>query len=164
MTDEKKQEFTLRISQANQSQLVVILYELFFYYTDEAENAYANGELSVFCKELQKAHDCLGELISSLNVNAEASQIQELAQSILQVYFFVSARIGAALGSRKKEPLEDAVRLMKKLYETYKADAANDTSAPVMGHAQTVYAGLTYGKNNLNVSCEDGSGSRGFYV
>ncbi len=158
MTDEKKQEFTLRISQANQSQLVVILYELFFYYIEEAELAQENKDKEGFTKGLARAHDCLNELIVSLHME------QELAKHILQIYFFVSAKIGTAMGSRKIKELDDAKRLMKKLYEAYKTDAVHDTSAPVMGCAQTVYAGLTYGKNNLTVSREDGSPNRGFYV
>lgn len=158
MTDEKKQEFTLRISQANKSQLVVILYELFFYYIEEAEEAHAKEDRQGFKTGLFRAQDCLKELIASLNME------QELAQAILKVYFFVSGRIGAACGSGKKEPLSDGVRVMKSLYETYKADAANDDSPPVMNHSQTVYAGLTYGKNTLTENLEDGSGSRGFYV
>lgn len=158
MTDAKKQEFTLRISQANKSQLVVILYELFFFYIEEAEASFAEGNITDYVSELGKAHDCLNELIGSLNPE------QELANTILQFYFYVSARIGAAIGSRKTEPLKDAKRLMYRHYEIYKTDAANDTSAPVMGHAQTVYAGLTYGKGDLTISREDGSGNRGFYA
>lgn len=158
MTDEKKQEFTLRISQANKSQLVVILYELFFYYIDEAQEAWEKEDKKGFSKGLWRAQDCLEELIASLNME------QELAQAILKVYFFVSGRIGAACGSGKKEPLSDGVRLMRSLYETYKADTAGDDSPPVMNHSQTVYAGLTYGKNTLTESLEDGSGNRGFYV
>lgn len=158
MTDEKKQEFTLRISQANQSQLVIILYELFFFYIEEAETAYAASDKAGFAKELQKAHDCLNELIASLNPE------QELAQTLLKFYFYVSARIGSAIGSRKTEPLKDPKRLMLRHYEIYKKDAAYDTSSPIMDRAQTVYAGLTYGKKDLIVNREDGSTSRGFYA
>ena len=163
MTDEKKQEFTLRISQANQSQLIVILYELFFFYIEEAER-YSGKNSVAFGKELGKAHDCLGELIASLHTDHENEQVRKLAGAILKVYFFVSARLGAAMGSGKKEPLADAVIQMRRLYEIYKKDAKNDTTGPVMGHTQTVYAGLTYGKSNLNVSCEDGGAGRGFYA
>ena len=158
MTDAKKQEFTLRISQANKSQLVVILYELFFFYIEEAEASFEEGNVTDYASELGKAHDCLNELIASLNME------QELAQSLLKFYFYVSARIGAAIGSRDPEILKDPKRLMMRHYEIYKADAVNDTSAPVMGHAQTVYAGLTYGKSDLNVNREDGSANRGFYA
>lgn len=158
MTDQKKQEFTLRISQANQSQLVVILYELFFYYVEQAETSFTEGDMSGYVNGLNRAHDCLNELIASLRYE------QELAQTLLKFYFYVSARIGAAIGSRKTELLKDPKRLMMRHYEIYKRDAQNDTSGPVMGHAQTVYAGLTYGKNDLIVNREDGNGSRGFYA
>lgn len=158
MTDAKKQEFTLRISQANKSQLVVILYELFFFYIEEAEASYAEGNLTDYKGELEKAHDCLNELIGSLNPE------QELSQTLLKFYFYVSARIGAAIGSRNPEPLKAPKRLMLRHYEIYKADAVNDTSEPVMDRAQTVYAGLTYGKKDLIVNREDGAGSRGFYA
>ena len=159
MTKEKKQEFTLRIAQANQSQLVVILYELFFYYIEEAEQALQNAnsreEEALFRLNLKRANDCLSELMGSLHME------QDLAKSIYSVYIFVSKRIGLANGSRQAEPLSDAVRLMKSLYETYKEDAKNDHSPAIMDRTQTVYAGLTYGKNSLTENREDG-GSRGF--
>ena len=39
MTDEKKQQYTLKISQASRTQLVVILYEMTLDYLKEAEDA-----------------------------------------------------------------------------------------------------------------------------
>ena len=39
MTDDLKQAFTLRISQANKSQMVVILYEMLLAYVQDAEVA-----------------------------------------------------------------------------------------------------------------------------
>lgn len=156
MTDEKKQEFTRRISQANKSELVVILYEIFFYYIEEAKAKEAEKEN--FHKIIGYAQDVLNELIASLNME------QELAKSILQVYLFVSGSLGLARGKGKAQPLLDADRLMKKLYETYKEDAKNDTSGPVMGNSQTVYAGLTYGKNDLNESYQTQDINRGFFA
>lgn len=158
MTDEKKQEFTRRITQANKSELVVILYDIFFYYIDEARAVYQVNDKGAFRKQLGYAHDVLNELIASLQMETE------LAQAIFQVYLFVSGRIGEAKGKAKPEPLEDAVRLMKKLYEAYKADAKNDISDPVMGNAQTVYAGLTYGKTDLTESFQTADPNRGFFA
>ena len=37
MTNELKKEYTLRISQANKTQLIVILYEMMLIYVDEAK-------------------------------------------------------------------------------------------------------------------------------
>ena len=39
MTDEKKQQFLLRISQANKTEMIVILYEMFLIYLKDAEEA-----------------------------------------------------------------------------------------------------------------------------
>lgn len=158
MTDEKKQEFTRRITQANKSELVVILYDIFFYYVDEAKNVYEKGDKIAFRQQLGYAHDTLNELIASLNMETE------LAQAIFQVYLFVSGKLGEAKGMAKPEPLEDPVRLMIKLYETYKADVKNDTSEAVMGNAQTVYAGLTYGKTDLTESFQTADPNRGFFA
>ena len=41
--------------------------------------------------------------------------------------------------------------------------AAKDTSEPLMHNTEQVYAGITYGKNNLNESFQS-EASRGFFV
>lgn len=158
MTDEKKQEFTRRITQANQSELVVILYDIFFYYMEEAKAKYAQMDKAAFRRQVDYAQDTLNELIASLHME------QELAKVILQVYLFVSGRLGLARGKANPQPLEDAVRLMKKLYETYKSDAVHDVSGPVMKNAQTVVAGMTYGRADVTESCPAADYNRGFLV
>ena len=155
MTDEKKKEYTRRISQANKSGLVVILYELFFEYTNEAEQLFSQNDKKGFSKAIFRAHDCLNELIASLNME------MELAGNLLQIYMFISGQLGYANGKKDAAPLKDVNRLMKKLYETYKKDSENDTSLPVMQSAQVVYAGLTYGKDDINESYMK-DGNRGF--
>ena len=40
MTKELKQEYTLRITQANKTQLITILYEMLLVYVDDARTAY----------------------------------------------------------------------------------------------------------------------------
>ena len=44
MTKEMKQNYTLRISQANKSELVVIVYEMLLTYIEDAKAAHANGD------------------------------------------------------------------------------------------------------------------------
>lgn len=44
MTRELKQEYTLRITQANKTQLITILYEMALLYVDEAKAALAAGD------------------------------------------------------------------------------------------------------------------------
>ena len=46
----------------------------------------------------------------------------------------------------------------------YAQIASQDKSAPVMGHTQSVVAGLTYGRHSLNESLTEESPRRGFCV
>ena len=158
MTSEKKQEYTLRITSANSTALVVILYEMFFDFADEALCAVKEGRREEANLSFDKAQEALLQLIGSLNME------QDPAPAIYQVYMYVSAMMGKARGSMKAEPMEAPLRFMRSLYETYKKDSASDTSGPVMDNSQKVYAGLTYGKGTLSESMDEGSGSRGFFV
>ena len=44
MTQERKQEFTRRITQANKTQMITILYEMVLDYIEEARDAISVGE------------------------------------------------------------------------------------------------------------------------
>ncbi len=158
MTDEKKQEYTRRITQANASKLVVILYELFFDFSDEALEALAKKDIPTFSMQLDKAQEALNQLIGSLQ------EENDLADSIYRVYLYVSARMGLIRANHDPELLTDPLRLMKSLFETYSKDSENDTSGPVMDNSQKVYAGLTYGKEALTESMDEGAGNRGFFA
>ena len=50
MTSELKQQFTLKISQANKTRLVVILYEMMLVYIEEARQANEAGDQESFRK------------------------------------------------------------------------------------------------------------------
>jgi len=158
MTNEKKQEFTLRITQANKSQLIVLLYEIFLQYMEDAKDALADGQKDAFHRSMEKSIDCLRKLTDSVQ------EKNELGRTVLGLYLYVSRQLGIALGSKKAEPLFEAEKVMRRLYEIYKEDAVNDTSDPVMQKSQQIYAGLTYGREDLTVSSQDGSSSRGFYA
>ena len=54
MTNELKKEYTLRISQANKTQLVVILYEMLLIYVDEAKKQILAGEEKKAQEQLQE--------------------------------------------------------------------------------------------------------------
>lgn len=46
MTSEEKRQFTARISQANKSELVVILFEMFDYCIEQAEDGFKTEEFT----------------------------------------------------------------------------------------------------------------------
>ena len=55
MTKEMKQNYTLRISQANKSELVVIVYEMLLTYIEDAKAAHANGDTEGFAVSIRRA-------------------------------------------------------------------------------------------------------------
>lgn len=158
MTNEKKQAYTLRISQANKSELVVILYEMFLDYAKEAEESLEAGDKLALKISLNKARGCVNELMESLHLE------YEVAQNLLQLYLYVYRELLKCEMRKDSVHIENALKVMIPLKETYATISAADDSEAVMSNAQTVVAGLTYGRNDVNESMADQGASRGFYV
>ncbi len=155
MTDEAKKDFTLRITQANKSGLVVILYEMYLAYLDDAVQA--ADDRQAYKEGLRKARGCLNELINSLDFH------YDLARRLFQLYIYIGREMALAEAKGNAEPLADCRKIIDRLLEAYREASRSDTSGPVMENTQTVYAGLTYGKGELteNLSHE---GNRGFLI
>lgn len=158
MTRELKQEFTLRISQANKTQLITILYEMVLLYIDEAKEALDAENRMEYKSVIRKIRGCINELTGSLNFE------YELAQNLLQLYLYVNRELVKASSHYDKENLEHIRKVIEQLHAAYKEIEVQDTSGPVMGNTQTVYAGLTYGRNTLTENISDSSSNRGFCV
>lgn len=158
MTRELKQEFTLRITQANKTQLITILYEMALLYVEEAEEALDTGDKAAFKSAIRKIRGCMNELTSSLHLE------YELAQNLLQLYLYVNRELVKASSHFERENLEHVRLVIGKLQESYRQIESQDISGPVMGNAQTVYAGLTYGRNTLTENITDPGRNRGFCV
>ncbi|MBD5480551.1 MAG: flagellar protein FliS [Lachnospiraceae bacterium] len=156
MTRERKQQFTLRITQANKTELIVILYEIVLGYMEDAEVALEAGNITEFREALRKVRSCFGELIASLNLD------YELAARLLSLYLYCNRELIKADARKEKEPLMHIRSVVSKLLEAYRELAGQDTSGPVMQNSQTVYAGLTYGKNSLSENLADQGANRGF--
>lgn len=154
MTDEKKKEYTLRITNANRSQLVVILYEMLEEYIQEAMEH--TEERSVFRQTLRKAKGCVRELIGSLN------RQYEVAENLYELYRYVHRELIAAETQNKKEPLINCLTVISGLHEAYAKVSSQDTSEALLANTQTVYAGLTYGRDDINESLSDEGINRGF--
>lgn len=158
MTREMKQEFTLRITQANKTQLITILYEMVLLYIDEAEEAMSADHKAEFKSAVRKIRGCMNELTASLHLE------YELAQNLLQLYLYVNRELVQASSHFEKGNLEHVRLVIGELQKAYRQIESQDTSAPVMGNTQTVYAGLTYGRNTLTENIADPAANRGFCV
>ncbi len=156
MTKECKQQFTLRITQANKTEMIVILYEMLLVYLDEAEKAHEQAAISEYREALRKVKGCLDELQASLNLD------YELALRLFSLYMYCNRELIKADIRKDTEPLSHVRLVIENLLTAYRKLAAEDTSAPVMKNSQTVYAGLTYGKNSLSENMAEQSANRGF--
>ncbi len=158
MTKECKQQFTLRISQANSTELVVILYEMLLIYLDEGEEAFRGGDRTAFREAIRKARGCLNELMNSLNLEYEP------APALLQLYLFCIRRLAVCEVRREDKCFAEIRKVIQPLRDAYAEVAKQNDQGPVMGNSQTVYAGLTYGRNTLTENMADQSANRGMLV
>ena len=60
--------------------------------------------------------------------------------------------------------LEEIRKVIAPLCDAYRQIQDQDTSGPVMNNSQTVYAGLTYGRNQLTENMADQGTNRGMLV
>lgn len=158
MKKEDKQQFTLRITRANPTELVVILYEMFLCYLAEARDALEQGEEILFREAVRKSRGCLNELLDSLNVKYEP------APTLQQLYLFCLRRL--ALGESRKDValLGEIEKVIRPLHQAYAQLAKQNPAGPVMNNTQTVYAGLTYGRNTLTENMTDQGANRGMFA
>lgn len=157
MTKETKQDYTLRISQANSTQLVVIIYEMLLDYLQEGREALSVGDIDAFHDSIRRSTGCIRELTESINYNSEISR------NLLSLNMFCIRELAKADLHHTSEELCSVELIVRKLYDAYKEVSKDDKSSPVMNNTQLVYAGLTYGKESLIVNLNSAS-SRGYIV
>ncbi len=155
MTKECKQQFTLRITQANPTQLVVILYEMVLCYLGEMEEAVRAQDVTMFHESAAHCRGCLNELLMSLHLEYEpALQLQQL-------YFFCIRRLASAERKMEDDELTDIKKVIQPLHDAYQQIEDQNEKGPVMNNSQTLYAGLTYGRDQLTENMTDQGTNRG---
>ena len=107
MTLEKKQEYTLKITQANKTQMITILYEMVTDYLSEAIQNMSAGEKDEAGRCLTAAQNCIDELIHSVNHE------YELGRNLFEIYIFSKKELLAAGVSGQTE----RVQRVKKNFE-----------------------------------------------
>lgn len=158
MTREKKQDFILRISQSNRSQLVVIIYEIILTYLEEAKVAYEKKDMEEFRESIRKAQPFVSELMEALDFK------YAISIELLQLYLYVNKALVRSILRREKRNLESAIVVLETLKVGFIGVSEQDDSAPLIQNAQQIYAGLTYSKGRLTETLKDENLSRGFLV
>ena len=158
MTTEKKQMFTRRITQANKTQLTVIVYEMLSAYLEDARAAHDAGQTEELVQNIDLARACIGQLRSSLDFQ------YELAGNLVSLYCYADRELARDMFSLKVDNLDTIEMIFTKLRDAYQQISSQDQSGPLMENIQSVYAGLTYGRTDLNESLVNYDAKRGFLV
>lgn len=158
MDTEKKQDFTRRISQSNRSGLVVVMYDILETYLDEAEQNHAKGDYEQFKQALRNGDRVLVELSESLNF------AYHLAAELYPLYTFARKALMKSIIKNDTTGISAAKRVLKPLHAAFEQVAGGDSSEPLMRNTQQIYAGMTYGKENLKESIQEPETSRGFFA
>ncbi|KAI4451116.1 hypothetical protein C823_005665 [Eubacterium plexicaudatum ASF492] len=157
MTKEQKQDFTRRITQANRSELVLIKFEMLFVYMDNICEYFQKEDKHELTNHVRYADAVLKSFQETLDFQ------YEIAGQLYALYDFHRRQLAKVLVRHSLKELEQSRKLLQQLYEAFVRSAKQDKSGPLMKNAQQVYAGYTYGKNNINESYDIQS-SRGFFA
>ena len=156
MTQEKKQEFTRRLTCCNKGEMIVIMYDILFDYLEEGIQAGEQQNYQVFKAAVGKASQVLRRLMEDLDFS------YDISGNLYAEYQFVKKLLAMAVCKNTAQNLRDAQQVLKNLYDAFQEAAQQDTSEPLMQHAQQVVAGMTYQKGSLTETLQGSESSRGF--
>lgn len=149
-----------KIINATPTQLVLINYELILHYTNKAKIMLEKKNYNEFYKEINSARQFLSELMGSLDMKLDISY------NLLNLFFYINKRFVSAYIKKDASFIDEAEKILIPLYKEFcKVEPTLDTDQqPAMYNTQSVYAGLTYGKNSLNELVVNPGEKRGFEV
>ncbi|MBQ4417752.1 MAG: flagellar protein FliS, partial [Butyrivibrio sp.] len=134
------------------------VYDMALEYMDDGKNALAEEHFDDADFALKHARACLDDLIGALDMQ------YEMSAGLMQLYLFCKRELSAAQGRRDASRIANARTVIEKIREAWVQIEEHDTSDASFDNAQTVYAGLTYGKGTLNESVSDPASNRGLTV
>ena len=126
MTQEKKQEFTRRLSCCNRGQMIVIMYDILFTYLDDGIQAKEAGDYEAFKDAVRHAQQVICRLQDDLDFK------YEIAGSLYAEYQFVNKLLSMAVCKNTSKNLQDAKNILGNLYDAFVEASHQDTSEPLM--------------------------------
>lgn len=157
MEKERLQEFATRVTQANRSELVVVIYEAAIASIKEGKKYLEADDVENMRKEIERARGMLTELMRSLDMQ------YTISHNLRQLYVYAYRELCQGVALRQPALFDHAMNVLEGLLPSFQEIAKQDDSDPVMQNTQKIYAGLTYGRGTLNETVGTGIGpNRGF--
>lgn len=157
MQKEQIQEFTTKITLSNRTGLTIVTYEILFAYLADAKNAWKEERWDDYKQSIRKAQKCITELMETLNFT------YGLSVELHRIYSYGKELLAKAMYKRSEAEITECETLLRMLYDSFVKVAKTDKSPVLMQNTEQVYAGYTYGRNDVNSSL-DVNPSRGFFV
>ncbi len=130
------------VETASQGKLVVMLFNGAIQRAEEAKRQIEKGRLQEVHNNLVRAQEIMGELRGALNMQAG-----EIATNLDRIYEFCQHLLIKANVQKSPAPIEDAVRLMTDMRDTWE-EAFKQAAAEAAGPAPQIN---THGHSCLNV-------------
>ena len=157
MQKEQIQEFISKITLSNRTGLTVVTYEILFVYLADTKSALKEERWDDYKPSIRKAQRCITELMETLNFT------YGLSMELYRIYGYGKELLAKAMYKRSEMEITECETLLRMLYESFVKVAETDKSPVLMQNTEQVYAGYTYGRNDVN-SSSDVNPSRGFFV
>ncbi|MCR5799676.1 MAG: flagellar protein FliS [Lachnospiraceae bacterium] len=156
MRDDLKKQYAMRISQANNVEMILIGYEMTDTYLCDAVND--RDDKAVYRNNLDMAGKCIDEMLANLHYEYEP------AAALKKLYLYMKIRLRDAKYNGDLAAIEEVRAYLNRLHESYESVKDRDTSVPVMKNTQEVVTGITYGKNQILDELSNDVSKRGFLV
>ncbi|MBO4679523.1 MAG: flagellar protein FliS [Lachnospiraceae bacterium] len=156
MTKEQIQAFTFRVSSANKTEMIVILYDIAITYLNDSVSAKENDNKTLFRAELNRTKSTVQELMNSVDTSTE------LGLTLLKLYVYCNRELTKAYLDFDDAPARHVISILSRLREAYEVVSKKDKSESVMKNVEIVYGNLTYNKNLMNEILTDRAQSRGY--
>lgn len=158
MDSKKKQEFTRRISSSNRGGMIVVIYDIYFAYQQEALDWFEKGETQSYHEALRKSQQAVTVLRDALDFS------YPIAKELYPLYQYALRQLSSCFYRKDTEGITAANKVLRGLYTGFVEAARQDHSEPLMKHTQQIVAGMTYQKGTLTETVQDSISSRGFFA
>lgn len=150
-----KQDYVAKIANASPLRLVIINFEIIFDYLEQSKQNIDNEKEFDF--NILKSRQFLSELRGSLDMQYEISSY------LLTMYNYVDRQLAKFLFSKKIEDLEAGTKVLKTIMSAFEEiEHQEKDKSSIMENTDTIYAGLTYGKNGQLQEFVDIKHNKGF--
>ena len=122
MKNELKQELTRRLCECNNGGLVLVMYDIYFGFSEDVKAALASNDRAALKKAVADVQAALDELIGALDFK------YPLAGQLYPLYSYCKRLFSTVLYSLDVSVVNEADSIMKKLRISFETAAADDKS------------------------------------